>query len=369
MHRLVVAVVLFAWRPAFAQTPDEPPPPPPVLEVDHEPAVAPAPAPVVTPTPEPAAPVERFHPLRAELTLTGMYVGFAGWMYIAWYQHHRPLSQYKWGGDDQPCVEHGLGRWFSRCALTGWAGDQTYAGGEDKFGHAWSTMALSRLGDEVLEQIGGVSHHKAMFLSTALAEALFIGVEVRDGFAFEFSYSDLGGDTVGALAALALMQWPRLDEMFDFRVQYFPSQMYLRKLDGSSPCPYGGCSRWNIAEDYSGQTYLLAFHLSSIHQLRDMQYGAWTQFVDVALGFDTRNYKPAPDPDLNAVPRQERFIGLSLNAQGMFDYFLGGHPGARTARKITHGLFEVFNLPFTSVRLLESDHSPCAGCLPQMGGA
>jgi hypothetical protein len=70
-----------------------------------------------------------------------------------------------------------------------------------------------------------------------------------------------------------------------------------------------------------------------------------------------------------AIPRQERFIGFSLNAQGALDYLLGGHPGAKTARKITHGLFEVFNLPFTSVRVLESDHSPCPTCLPEMGGA
>ena len=68
-----------------------------------------------------------------------------------------------------------------------------------------------------------------------------------------------------------------------------------------------------------------------------------------------------------AVPRQERFIGLSLDAQGMFEYLLGEKHN--TARKITHGLFEVFNLPFTSVRLLESDHSPCASCPPDMGGA
>jgi hypothetical protein len=167
------------------------------------------------------------------------------------------------------------------------------------------------------------------------------------------------------------MQWPRLDEMFDFRVQYFPSQMYLRKLDGTSPCPYGGCSRWNIAEDYSGQTYLLAFHLGSIHALRDMQYGTWSRFVDVALGFDTRNYKPPPDASLMAVPRQEMFVGLSLNAQGLFDWLLEDRPssGARRARKVTHGLFEVFNLPFTSLRVLEHDHSPCAGCPPDMGGA
>jgi hypothetical protein len=384
MQRWLLALVLVISQHGLAHAQVDPGPgsdagsdtgsdaaPPPILQLDHEPAAAPPPTtPVVLePTFEPAR--EHYHPLRAELTLTGMYAGFIGWMYIAWYQHHKPLAQYKFGGDDKPCKESGLGRWFSECALTGWAGDQTYAGGEDKFGHAWSTMSLSRLGDEVLEQWGGVDHHKAMFLSTALAEALFIGVEVRDGFAFEFSYSDIGGDTVGALVALALMQWPRLDEMFDFRVQYFPSQMYLRKLDGSSPCPYGGCSRWNIAEDYSGQTYLLAFHLASIHSLREMQYGTLARFVDVAFGFDSRNYKPQPDADLAVAPKQQFFLGISLNAQGVFDYLLEdkSSPRAKTLRKVTHGLFEVFNLPFSSFALFGIDHYPCRGCLPQQGGA
>lgn len=318
-----------------------------------------APAPVV-PSPEEFAPVRPLEPphlhadhrLAAGLTLAGAYTVFGSWMYLAWYRQHKPLSQYKWGGDDENCKST-----FSRCGLIGWAGDTTYAGGADKFGHAWSTMSLARGGAELLYQWGGFGRTTSMLVGTGLAELLFIGVEVRDGFFFEFSFSDLGGDTVGALAALALMQWPRLDEMFDFRVQYFPSDAYLHKLDGSSPCPAGGCSRWNIAEDYSGQTYLLAFHLSSIHALRDMPYGTFSRFVDLTLGFDTRNYKPPPDAASMAVPKQQMFIGVSLNAQGVLDWMLD----ARTpARKITHGLFEIFNLPFTSLPVLEHDHSPTA---------
>jgi len=122
--------------------------------------------------------------------------------------------------------------------------------------------------------------------------------------------------------------------------------MYIRKLDGTSPCPVGGCSRWNVAEDYSGQTYLVAMHLGGIHRLRDMKYGVWSRFVDVAIGFDTRGYKPTPDADLMQTPHQHLFLGVSLNAQGVFDYLFEGR--APRTRKITHGAFEVFNLPFTS---------------------
>ena len=155
--------------------------------------------------------------------------------------------------------------------------------------------------------------------------------------------------------------------MFDLRVQYWPSSAYLEKLDGSSPCPTGGCSRWNIAEDYSGQYYLLALHLGAIHALRDQSWGGWARFVDVAAGFGTRGYKP--DPPSRTLPdyahHQNLYLGVSLNAQGLFDWMLGGR--SEPARKITHGLFEVFNAPFTFVPLLEHSRSPTGAVM--QGGA
>jgi len=281
------------------------------------------------------------HKVAAVATLGGLYAGFTTWTYFAWYRKHKPLSQFKWGGD-------------------GWLGDTTYAGGADKFGHAWATMSLARGGTELLNQWGGFDRYSSAAISTGLAELLFLGVEVKDGFYYEFSFSDATGDTLGALIAFATSVWPRLDELIDYRVQYWPSDMYLRKVDGSSPCPSGGCSRWNIAEDYSGETYLLAFHLGGIHALRDMKYGTWSRFIDIAVGFDSRNYKPTPDPQLMLTPRQQVFVGLTLNAQGLFDWLLEGSSSrpARVTRKITHGLFEIFNLPFTTLRGPEYSHVP-----------
>jgi hypothetical protein len=91
-----------------------------------------------------------------------------------------------------------------------------------------------------------------------------------------------------------------------------------------------------------------------------MSRSAWTRFVDLAVGFDTRNYKPTPDMELNLTPRQQLFVGVSLNAQGLFDYLLEGRPSksARVTRKLTHGVFEIFNLPFTTLRGPEYSHVP-----------
>jgi len=295
-----------------------------------------------------ARPPRPDHQRAAVATLGGLYAGFVGWMYYAWYRKHKPLAQYKWGGD-------------------GWLGDETYAGGADKGGHAWATMSLARLGTYVLSDYGGYDHDRSALTSTALSELLFIGVEVKDGFFFEFSFSDLAGDTTGALLALAFELWPRLDEMFDYRVQYWPSSAYAHQVDNASS-PLGG--KLNIAEDYSGQTYLLAFHLGSIQALRDLRFGTVARFVDLAIGFETRGYKP--EPATGELPpadhHQHLFVGVSLNAQGLLDWLFEGRHH-ETLRKVSHAAFEVFNLPFTVAPIpgLGVDHSPVAE--PSMGGA
>jgi len=301
-------------------------------------------SPVLAAGPSDAGERPEKHKVAAVVTLTGLYAAFTTWTYFAWYRKHKPLSQFKWGGD-------------------GWLGDTTYAGGADKFGHAWATMGLARGGTELLAQYGGYDRLTASLIGTGLAETLFIGVEVKDGFYYEFSFSDLTGDTLGAVAAFALSNWPRLDELFDYRVQYFPSPEYRRQFRGGNV---------NIAEDYSGETYLLALHLGGIHALRDMRYGTWSRFVDVAVGFDTRGYKPDPPAGLPDYDHhQNLFIGVSLNAQGLFDYLLEGKRsgGARVGRKITHGLFEMFNLPYTTLAVpgLKATDTPTGTV--DMGGA
>jgi len=257
----------------------------------------------------------------------------------------------------------------------GWFGVNTYAGGADKLGHAWATMVLARGGTALLDK-GGWSRRNAALVSATLSELLFLGVEWKDYYYYEFSPGDFTFNTLGALTAIALDLSPRLDELFDYRVQYWPSHQYIANLDPDSPCAkrtpgQPSCSRWNIAEDYSGETYLLALHLGGIHQLRDMKYGTWSKFVDVAVGFETRNYKPPPTllggPMLeNEVTRsQSLFIGVTFNAQGLLDHLM---PHESKVRKVGHGLFEVLTPPWTRIvpAKIESTRTTTD---PGMGGA
>jgi hypothetical protein len=284
------------------------------------------------------------------LVLGGLYLGFSGWAYLAWYRNHPEKDDPQSIGDIWECAAHP-----STSGCDGWLGKNTYAGGADKLGHAWATMVLARGGTATLTA-GGWNRTHAAVLSATLSWGLFLAVEIKDYFYYEFSPGDFALNTLGGLAAIALDLSPRLDELVDFRVEWWPSQQYRHNLvDPDSPCAkrtpgQPSCSRWNVAEDYSGQTYLLALHLGAFHSLRDWKYGWWSQYVDLSLGFKSRNYKPPPTllqnemGTLDVRRTQDLFLGLSFNAQGLFDKHL---PRKSTLRKITHGTFEVLTPPLT----------------------
>jgi hypothetical protein len=301
--------------------------------------------------------------LESGLTLAGLYAGFMGWAYIAWYRDHPEKDDPQGIGDIAECAFHP-----SNAGCDGWFGVRTYAGGADKLGHAWATMVLARGGYEVLTK-GGWNKTHAALISSALSEGLFLAVEIKDYFYYEFSPGDFTMNTLGALAAVAFDLSPRLDELVDFRVQWWPSEQYRSNLlDADSPCAMRkpgqpSCSRFNVAEDYSGETYLFALHLGAIDAIRNLRYGVVSKFVDLSLGFRSRNYKPPPTLMVEPVTRtQELFLGLSFNAQGLVDHLL---PQRSTLRKVAHGTFEVLTPPLT-LPLVNTERSTT---MPGSGGA
>jgi hypothetical protein len=282
-------------------------------------------------TPDPGLETDD-HRLLSLGALGGIYLGLSTWAYFAWYYDVPDLGGFKAGGD-------------------GLFGPETYAGGSDKLGHVWANLALAR-GTTQLLTAGGWDRLPASALASALAWTFFLFVEVKDGYYYQFSYGDFAGNTIGALASMAMVNWPALDDALDFRVEYYPSDEYLDGLreDGDV----------DVAEDYSGQTYLIALHLSALPDVRN--YGLWrhlSRYVDVTVGYEARNYRPVVDNDVHDR-RQSMYVGLSLNMQGLIDDLLEEQPGtgARVTRQISHGLFEVFNLPYTSLPVLGGTRSP-----------
>jgi hypothetical protein len=268
--------------------------------------------------------------------VAGVYASATTYMYFAWYHDQPDLPSLKVGGD-------------------GYFGEDTYAGGVDKLGHAWGNLMLSRLTSELLIW-GGWKPWKAGLIASSMTLGLFTLFEVKDGYYTEFSPGDAIFNALGAGLNLAMLTYPPLDELIDFRVEYFPSKEYRQLLDGKRPPQDPATPRQlslNFVEDYSGQRYLLALHVGALPGLRGH---TWARLVDVAVGYESDKYKPQPiDPEVRR--RQHLFLGLSVNMQGVIDLALRDRVDSEV-RAVGHLVFELVNPPFGSAAVVGVTRSP-----------
>lgn len=252
-------------------------------------------------------------------TVAGLHVGYAVWSYFAWYR-----------GDDLGDFHEEKSTWFD---------EVSYAGGADKVGHFWANYALSRATTAALVSAGWDRVPSAL-VAAGLSTVSFTLTEVEDGFTVGFDKKDLAANLAGAGLAILMDTVPGVDRAFDFKLQYFPSRDYRRALRDSGSI--------DVGQDYSGQSYLLSFHPSSITRLVDADWGYWSHFVDLTIGFETRNYSPVPEPRVE-LPRQTVYAGLSVNMQGVLRHLFS----PSRARTVGIGAFEAFALPYTTFRYVE----------------
>lgn len=321
MAASVAALVVVAWAPAPARA----------TEADGA---------ALLRAPEPAAPAPAAARKWGSLAgVAGVYGGATTYMYFAWYHGQPGLAAFRVGGD-------------------GWFGARTYAGGVDKLGHAWSGLALSRVSGEILDW-GGWERRQAGVIGSSLTVGLLTLFEVKDGYYTEFSPGDAVFNVLGAGLNAAMMAWPPLDELLDFRVEYFPSREYRALLRGERPPQDPAAPHQvslNFVEDYSGQRYLLALHLGAIPGLRGRP---WARLVDVAVGYEADRYKPEP-LDGGGGRTQHLFVAVSVNLQGAIDLALADRTEgvADGTRAVGHLLFELVNPPFGSAALAGTTRSP-----------
>jgi hypothetical protein len=68
------------------------------------------------------------------------------------------------------------------------------------------------------------------------------------------------------------------------------------------------------------------------------------------VGFHSEHYKPHPEPALYMDRKQQLYLGVSLNAQAIWDDLVDNRTG--------HDVFEVMNLPYTSLPIATAERSP-----------
>jgi len=250
------------------------------------------------------------------------YAAFGVWAYFAWFRG-APTNKF-----------HFINPWFGR---------NEYAGGADSMGHMWANHMFSRVNTEFLMQ-GGWGRLPSSIAGSSLTLFFFTLSEIKDGFVWGFEYSDELFNAVGAAFSLLQVNVPAIDALLDFRLEYVPTHEYLSKLrDGNL----------DFAQDYSGQSYMLAVHVGAVPGLTDSRWTRWARFIDVVGGFESRNYIPVPS-DPNAVPRQTLFLGLALNMQHVLETLFCDSTG----RRVGHLTFELLSPPYTTLRIGEASRSP-----------
>lgn len=257
--------------------------------------------------------------------LGGIHASFYIWAYFAWY---RDRERY-------PNIEF---------LNEGWFGANTYAGGADKLGHMYANYAFVRGAVRLLES-GGWERRPALAISALLTLGFFTAIEIKDGYhvGFGFSYQDIAANLTGNTLATVLLAFPELDRAIDLRIEYFPTAQFVRELREDGVV--------DAAEDYTGQAFMLAYHLGSIDSLHSQRYLGWTRYVDVVLGYRAKGYKPEPvDPVAN--PReQEVYVGLTLDMHALLGLWRKNisNPVGGPLVGGTRGFMEYFQLPYTTL--------------------
>lgn len=213
-----------------------------------------------------------------------------------------------------------------------WFGKDSPNGGADKLGHGFSFYVSTRFLKHGFEWAGHNSRQAAI-LAGITSAALSTGVEIMDGFTEEYGFSpeDMVMNLLGIGAGVFLETYPEWDELFDLRIQYWPSDD-ARRLNDYDP-----------VADYSGQTYLLVTKASGIPMLNKNKY---LRYLEFALGYGTRGYQPTDGTGTQPTERNI-YYGVSINlSQLLNDTILKSNS---TTRKVTNSILEYVQVPGTAL--------------------
>lgn len=246
-----------------------------------------------------------------------------------------------WGGAGT-VLAYGATVWWNdgssghfRTTSEGWFGQDTYTGGADKLGHAYSTYVGTRLLANAFEWAGN-NRDDAIALSAATVFGTMLAVETLDGFSerYKFSKEDMIMNAVGTGLGLLFEKNRRLDDLFDFRLHYWPSGD-AKRLDEVGPI-----------SDHSGQTYLLVAKATGIPQLKSHEV---LRYFELAMGYGSRGYEP--NDGTPAVDRSRHvYIGISLNLSEILRNTVFRDSAEKTrSQRVTETVLEYVQVPGTAV--------------------
>lgn len=210
----------------------------------------------------------------------------------------------------------------------GWFGRDTGSGGTDKLGHAFSSYGLTNLfADKLMRE--GRSPERAALSAALTTQALMLYVEAFDGVSGDhgFAREDVVMNLLGTGLAAARITSPRLRELVDYRMEYWPS----------------GYKGFRPLSDYAGQKYLLAWKLGGLDALRDTPL----RYLELQTGYYARGFSDGEYADGRSRVRRT-FVGIGVNLAELF--FGRAAAGDGEWRRGGRFFLEHIQLPGTAVR-------------------
>ena len=204
----------------------------------------------------------------------------------------------------------------------GWFEHDSKYGGADKMGHAFSGYALATIYNNIYRK-WGYSDDEALLYGALSSWGQMTMIEFGDGFSerYGFSWEDDVMDAAGAVFASLRQKFPRLKEMIDYRLEWFPSSDF-RHGDQSDPFT-----------DYSGQKYLLALKPDGFLKTNN----SFLKAMELHFGYYTRGYDGEKD---SSSQHRCTNVGIGLNVTYLLEH-LTGHNAGR--------LFDYIQVPYTYI--------------------
>src|SRR4030042_2018473 len=205
----------------------------------------------------------------------------------------------------------------------GWFDPDTRYGGADKLGHAYGAYALTSFYNTIYKKFG-YSDEQAILRGALSSWSLMTLIELGDGFSknYGFSWQDEAMNTAGVGLAYLRHRYPALKEMFDFRMEWFPSPAF-RDREQSDPFT-----------DYSGQKYLIALKPDGFLKTDNSLIKA----VEIHFGYYSRGY--GEDNRYFNGENRYAYVGVGLNVTYILEQLTGHRAG---------GVFDYIQVPFTYI--------------------
>ena len=178
---------------------------------------------------------------------------------------------------------------------------ESSTGGADKTGHFFTAYIFADFLNWRLRRQGW-SRLRSAIVGSSVAMGLMTWIEVGDGTsAYGWSWEDMLADFIGVAISAGLALSPTADELFDFRLEYWPTKSYM---DGGV-----------MAADYSGMKYLMALRMTGIKPLKKTPL----RFLEFHLGYYSRGFRTF---DKATETNRVVYFGLGIDVKEILQKFM-----------------------------------------------